>query len=198
MKIVEILNRIKWDNRFRSDDFYIEYYDRVLNSNKTIPFSEVSEITPGFLITQEGSQIPIHRIRRILKRGLVFFDRNQAVNVGDRVSKYLLESNLSGVDVKRLLEFDWRYEIVKLVDITYDYDRMDRVDRYRVEFQKRMILSGMSEPLVVAYYNNFLIDGYARYKAYEELEEPEVPVYLGLPKEGKLIWNWKERREEEV
>lgn len=73
ISIKDLLNKIKWDKRERIEDYSIEYFDRIKNKNIEIRLKDV-EIEGDYVISGE-STIPLHRIRKVKKKGKVIWNR---------------------------------------------------------------------------------------------------------------------------
>lgn len=77
--IQDLLNKIKWDKRENPEDYIIYYFDRVEKKLKPLKYKEIEKIEGGFLIlTINGKEtnIPLHRIRRVEKKGKVVWERS--------------------------------------------------------------------------------------------------------------------------
>ncbi len=79
--IREILNRIRWDERFGAGAFEIGYHDRVRNEILRVPFLNI-EMRSGNafsfeLETLDGDRksIPFHRVRAVWKDGELIWER---------------------------------------------------------------------------------------------------------------------------
>lgn len=79
--IQELVNRIRWDDRFGAARFTIGYYDRVENRVVQVPFSQVS-FEPGDhfafqLLDAEGElhSVPLHRVREVYRDGELIWHR---------------------------------------------------------------------------------------------------------------------------
>lgn len=79
--IRQLLNRIRWDPRFRSGRFEIGYYDRRARQILTVPFADIAfpRDRPDMFVCYgedgEQHQIPLHRVRRVLRDGRVIWQR---------------------------------------------------------------------------------------------------------------------------
>jgi uncharacterized protein (UPF0248 family) len=77
MKVGEILNKIKWDERFDFDQLEVVYLHRGAPDDlKRIYGREIVNIGKSFL-SLEGAEIPYHRIVKILYEGDVLFEREK-------------------------------------------------------------------------------------------------------------------------
>jgi uncharacterized protein (UPF0248 family) len=79
--IHELLNRIRWDDKFAQADFIIGYYDRSRNDVIKIALNKIYfdkddhfdfELTDD---TGEHHSIPLHRIRQVYRNGELIWER---------------------------------------------------------------------------------------------------------------------------
>ena len=79
MKVREILNKVKWDERMDFDQLEVVYLHRgAPNDLKRISGREIVSIGTSFLsLKAEGAEIPYHRIVKILYEGEVLFEREK-------------------------------------------------------------------------------------------------------------------------
>ncbi len=71
----DALNRIKFDKKLNPGEFEILYLDREGNKLSNVKFSEI-EIDGDFFRCNENL-IPMHRIRKILQKGKVVWDKRK-------------------------------------------------------------------------------------------------------------------------
>ena len=83
--IQDLLNRIRWDREFGLGHFEIGYYDRLEDRIFRVPFARI-EFMEGdhfsFRIADESAEpasIPLHRVRKVWKDGVVIWERKTAV-----------------------------------------------------------------------------------------------------------------------
>lgn len=77
MKVREILNKIKWDERMDFDQLEVVYLHRGAPDDlKRISGREIVNIGTSFL-SLKGAEIPHHRIVKILYKGEVLFERKK-------------------------------------------------------------------------------------------------------------------------
>ena len=81
LPIHKLLNRIRWDPRFRAGRFEIGYYDRRVNGILMVPLKAI-RFPPDMrfvfeLYDEEGElhRIPFHRVRRVTRNGRAFWRR---------------------------------------------------------------------------------------------------------------------------
>jgi uncharacterized protein (UPF0248 family) len=80
----QLLNRIKWDRSFGSGHFAIGYLDRVAGEERVVPFAatRISPAAASFVFEDEHGvvqRIPLHRVRRVYKNGVVIWERKSGV-----------------------------------------------------------------------------------------------------------------------
>lgn len=76
--IRELLNKIKYSPGEKAEDYMLFYYDRIENKLKELSPSEIKRIEEGFLVLEKAGEeinIPLHRIRRVEKKGQVVWER---------------------------------------------------------------------------------------------------------------------------
>jgi uncharacterized protein (UPF0248 family) len=79
LPIQKLLNRIRWDPRFRAGRFGIGYYDRRVNGILMVPLEAIrfpDDMRFVFeLYDEEGEvyRIPFHRVRRVTRNGRVIW-----------------------------------------------------------------------------------------------------------------------------
>lgn len=62
----EVLNRFKWDPDRRFDDLTITYRHRgAPRDEATLPIGAVEELDRSFIVTDDDTHIPYHRVLRI-------------------------------------------------------------------------------------------------------------------------------------
>jgi len=79
MKVRELLNKVKWDERMDFDQLEVVYLHRGAPDDlKRIYGREIVHIGKSFLsLKAEGAEIPHHRIVKILYEGEVLFERKK-------------------------------------------------------------------------------------------------------------------------
>lgn len=80
--IRQLLNRLRWDPRFRAGRYDIGYYDRCVRQIVVVPFAAL-EFPPGdrfaFEVMDTGGNVhhvPFHRVRRVWRDGRLLWQRN--------------------------------------------------------------------------------------------------------------------------
>ncbi len=90
MKIIDLLNQIIWDTRLDRGEFFVEYEDRFAGPKRL----NLGDIEVDGFMHHGDSVIPIHRVRKILWKDVVVFDREWVKK--SFVSRYLGEYGLGG------------------------------------------------------------------------------------------------------
>ena len=81
--VQDLLNRIRWDQRYADADFEIGYYDRIEDRIIRIPFAELcvpedDHFAFEFLDSDgELHRVPFHRIREIHRNGRCIWSRQR-------------------------------------------------------------------------------------------------------------------------
>ncbi len=78
MRIIDLLNKIKWDKNLNKDDFSVVYFDRINKNKIEIAFVNIKNIEGNFMVVkrdEEEVNIPLHRIKQIKQKGNVIWER---------------------------------------------------------------------------------------------------------------------------
>ena len=75
--IKDLLNKIKWDKKENPEDYVISYYDRIVNKLVHLKFKEIQIKDTYIILIKEDEEIniPLHRIRKVAKKGNVIWER---------------------------------------------------------------------------------------------------------------------------
>jgi len=75
--IQNLLNKIKWDKREDPEQYSIFYYDRILKKLIKIPYTKIKRIEGSFMVldNEEESNVPLHRIKKVMKDKIVVWQR---------------------------------------------------------------------------------------------------------------------------
>ena len=76
--VKDLLNKIKWDKREKPADYKIFYFDRITKSKIEIPYTAIKRLEGTFMILEKQGEevnIPLHRIRQVMKKGKIIWER---------------------------------------------------------------------------------------------------------------------------
>ncbi|MBI3027635.1 DUF504 domain-containing protein [Candidatus Woesearchaeota archaeon] len=75
--IHHLLNKIKWDKRENPKQYSIFYFDRILNKLIQIPYAKIKKLEGFFMVldNEEESNIPLHRIKKVMKNNVFVWER---------------------------------------------------------------------------------------------------------------------------
>ena len=75
--IQDLLNKIKWDKRENPSEYLIFYYDRILKKLIKIPYMKIKRLEGSFMVldNEDESDIPLHRIKKVMKSNEVVWER---------------------------------------------------------------------------------------------------------------------------
>lgn len=75
--IQDLLNKIKWDKRENPSEYLIFYYDRILKKLIKIPYMKIKRLEGSFMVldNEEESNIPLHRVKKVMKNNEVVWER---------------------------------------------------------------------------------------------------------------------------
>ena len=79
ISIRDLLSKIKWDPTETPRDYVLYYYDRVEKKLKEIMFTDIKEISDNFMliiINGQETDIPLHRIKKVMRKGIVVWQRS--------------------------------------------------------------------------------------------------------------------------
>jgi len=72
MPIKQFINKIKYDPKENPDDYVLVYRD--FDKESEIRFTDIKDIEGNFIISK-FAEIPLHRIRKVLKNGEIVWER---------------------------------------------------------------------------------------------------------------------------
>ena len=72
MPIKQFINKIKFDPREDPDDYVFVYRD--FGKESEIKFTDIKDIEGNFMVSKTA-EIPLHRIRKVLKKGEIVWER---------------------------------------------------------------------------------------------------------------------------
>jgi len=73
----EMLDKIKWSNKFEPENIILFYFDRIKNKNIGIKYKDI-KIDDNYILVREGlkiTKIPLHRLREIRNKGIIMWKR---------------------------------------------------------------------------------------------------------------------------
>ncbi|MBI2650129.1 DUF504 domain-containing protein [Candidatus Woesearchaeota archaeon] len=75
--IQDLLNKIKWDKRENPEQYSIFYFDRILKKLIKIPYAKIKKLEGSFMVLdhKEESNIPLHRVKKVMKNNAVVWER---------------------------------------------------------------------------------------------------------------------------
>ena len=75
--IQDLLNKIKWDKREKPEQYTIFYRDRILNKLIQLPYTKIKKLEGSFMVlnNEEESNIPLHRIKKVMKNNTIVWER---------------------------------------------------------------------------------------------------------------------------
>ena len=74
--IKDLINKIKWDKRENPEDYSLIYID--LGKKKELAYTDIKRLEGNFMIIERGgeeTEIPLHRIREVKKKGKIVWKR---------------------------------------------------------------------------------------------------------------------------
>lgn len=75
--IKDLLNKIRWDKRENPERYLIFYHDRILSKLIQIPYAKIKKLEGSFMVldNEEETNIPLHRIKKVMKNNIVVWER---------------------------------------------------------------------------------------------------------------------------
>ena len=76
--IQDLLDKIKWDENLKEEEYTIGYEDRKAGKINFIAFTDIKKTEQGFMTIERAGvdvEIPIHRIKVVKKKGEVVWQR---------------------------------------------------------------------------------------------------------------------------
>lgn len=70
ISIKDLLNKLKWDDRFKEEEYTIYYHDRVKDEMIAVDCKDIKKIEGSFFIIEKDGEevmIPLHRIHKAMK-----------------------------------------------------------------------------------------------------------------------------------
>ena len=76
--IKDLLNKIKWDKNEHAEDYSIYYLDRISEKLIKVDFNQIKRVEGNFMVLEKEEEevsVPLHRIKRVTRRGFVVWKR---------------------------------------------------------------------------------------------------------------------------
>jgi uncharacterized protein (UPF0248 family) len=76
--IDKLINKIKWDKRENPGEYSLLYIDRITKKLVEIKYPDIKRIDEGLIVLErndEETNIPLHRIREVRKKGIAVWKR---------------------------------------------------------------------------------------------------------------------------
>ena len=80
MTAFEWLSKVRFDPKENPSEYMVAYPDRIKDKNIEIPLSDISNVDQLAFVLGKGTdevEIPMHRMRRIYKKGLLLWKREK-------------------------------------------------------------------------------------------------------------------------
>lgn len=77
--IKQLLDQIKWDEKFKPEQFRLYYWDNRLKNLIEVRYVDIKKFGAGtFTIEKNGKEveIPLHLVRKVTKAGFTFWKRD--------------------------------------------------------------------------------------------------------------------------
>ena len=77
LPIHQLLNKIKWDKRENPEQYSIFYFDRILKKLIGISYTKIKRLEGSFMVlnNEEETNIPLHRVRKVIKNDKIVWER---------------------------------------------------------------------------------------------------------------------------
>jgi uncharacterized protein (UPF0248 family) len=76
--IKDLLNKIKWDENLKKEEYVINYLDSVEKKLIPLKFSEILRLEGSFMVIEKDSQetyIPLHRVKEVKEKEKLVWQR---------------------------------------------------------------------------------------------------------------------------
>jgi len=76
--VIDLINKIKWDEKENPEDYTIGYEDRVSKKIVEIRYADIKRMEGNFMVVErdlEEASIPVHRIRVVKKNNKIVWQR---------------------------------------------------------------------------------------------------------------------------
>ncbi len=78
--IKDLLNKLKWDKRYKPDEYTIYYHDRFRDEMIPVDYSSIKGLEGSFMIIErDGDEvsIPLHRVNKVMKGRMLVWRRKK-------------------------------------------------------------------------------------------------------------------------
>lgn len=77
--ILDLMNKIKWDENEHPEDYVIGYMDRITKKITELPYPKIKRVEGTFMIILDDKgeevNIPSHRVKYVKKKGEIIWQR---------------------------------------------------------------------------------------------------------------------------
>ena len=101
MTAFEWLSKVRFDPKENPSEYMVAYHDRVKDKNIEIPLSDISNVDQLAFVLGKGAdevEVPMHRVRRIYKKGLLLWKREKEGWIVSRQFEKGMEAQLEKVN----------------------------------------------------------------------------------------------------
>ena len=77
--IKDFLNKIKWDDKIKKEDYAIHYLDNITKKLEPVKFIDIKRLEGTFIVLDrdgEETYIPMHRIREVREKAKPVWKRH--------------------------------------------------------------------------------------------------------------------------
>ena len=82
--IKDLLNKLKWDKRYKPEEYTIYYHDRIKNEMIPVDYSSINRLEGSFMIIEIGGDevsIPLHRVHKVMKGRMLVWRRPNKLKI---------------------------------------------------------------------------------------------------------------------
>lgn len=76
--IKDLLNKIKWDNNLKEEEYSLFYIDRITKTLREIRYIDIKKVEDNFIIIEKDDDevnIPLHRIKKVKRNNKLVWER---------------------------------------------------------------------------------------------------------------------------
>jgi len=81
--IKDLLNKIKWDENLKKEEYVVSYLDSVEKKLIPLKFSDILRVEGSFMVIEKDSQetyIPLHRIKEVKEKEKLVWQRTPSTD----------------------------------------------------------------------------------------------------------------------